>query len=178
MADVTRTVHDKLVSRHPHVFGDVVVNSSADVESNWEAIKKNEKAHRTGIFDGVVEAAPSLSFAAKVQQRAARVGFDWPSLDGPMAKLSEELNEINEAVALSDPEATMTEVGDLLFAMVNVARHLDIDPESALRGAIHKFRRRVEAVETLATEQGRSMKSMDLSELDALWEVVKQYPTH
>jgi len=178
MADIARTVREKLVSRHPHVFGDVKVTSSADVESNWEAIKKEEKAHRTGIFDGVVEAAPSLSFAAKVQQRAARVGFDWPDLAGPMAKLTEELNEINEAVSLADPEATMTEVGDLLFAMVNVARHLDIDPESALRGAIHKFRGRVEAVETLATEQGRSMKSMDLSELDALWEVVKQYPTH
>lgn len=178
MADVTRTVHDKLVSRHPHVFGDVVVNSSADVESNWEAIKKAEKAHRTGIFDGVVEAAPSLLFAAKVQQRAARVGFDWPSIDGPIAKLTEELDEINEAVEMADPEATMTEVGDLLFAMVNVARHLDVDPESALRRAIQKFRQRVEAVETLATEQGRSMKSMDLAELDALWEVVKQYPTH
>ncbi|MEI8286883.1 MAG: nucleoside triphosphate pyrophosphohydrolase, partial [Actinomycetes bacterium] len=128
MADIARTVREKLVSRHPHVFGDVKVTSSADVESNWEAIKKEEKAHRTGIFDGVVEAAPSLSFAAKVQQRAARVGFDWPDLAGPMAKLTEELNEINEAVSLADPEATMTEVGDLLFAMVNVARHLDIDP--------------------------------------------------
>ena len=178
MADVARTVREKLVSRHPHVFGDVKVTSSADVESNWEAIKQNEKSHRTGIFDGVVEAAPSLSFAAKVQQRAAKVGFDWPDLNGPLAKLNEELDEIREAVAGTDPEATMTEVGDLLFAVVNVARHLDIDPESALRGAIMKFRKRVEAVETLATEQGRTMKSMDLAELDALWEVVKQYPTH
>jgi ATP diphosphatase len=160
------------------VFGDVKVTSSADVESNWEAIKQNEKSHRTGIFDGVVEAAPSLSFAAKVQQRAAKVGFDWPDLNGPLAKLNEELDEIREAVAGADPEATMTEVGDLLFAVVNVARHLDIDPESALRAAIMKFRKRVEAVETLATEQGRTMKSMDLAELDALWEVVKQHPTH
>lgn len=178
MADITRTVHDKLVSRHPHVFGDVQVSSSADVEANWDAIKQNEKSHRTGIFDGVVEAAPSLSFAAKVQQRAAKVGFDWPDLSGPVAKLHEELAEIQEAVAGADPESTKTEVGDLLFAVVNVARHLDVDPESALRGAILKFRKRVEAVETLATEQGRSMKSMDLAELDALWEVVKQYPTH
>ena len=178
MADVARTVREKLISRHPHVFGDVTVTSSADVESNWEAIKQNEKSHRTGIFDGVVEAAPSLSFAAKVQQRAAKVGFDWPDLNGPLAKLNEELDEIREAVAGADPEATMSEVGDLLFAVVNVARHPDIDPESALRQAILKFRKRVEAVETLATQQGRSMKSMELAELDALWEVVKQYPTH
>lgn len=178
MADVARTVHDKLVLRHPHVFGDVVVADSAEAESNWEAIKQKEKSHRTGIFDGVVHAAPALSYAAKVQQRAARVGFDWPSVDGPLAKLSEELGEVQEAVAKGDPESTHMEVGDLFFALVNVARHLDIDPETALRTAIHKFRDRVTAVETLATEQGKTMKDMSLSELDALWEVVKAHPTH
>lgn len=178
MADVARTVHEKLVARHPHVFGDVVVGSSADVEANWEAIKQKEKAHRTGIFDGVVTGAPALSFAAKTQQRAAKVGFDWPDLGGPLAKLDEELAEIREAVALDNPDATMAEVGDLLFAVVNVARHLDIDPESALRGAIHKFRQRVEAVESLAQQQGKEMKSMSLDELDVLWESVKQRSTH
>lgn len=178
MADVARTVHDKLVSRHPHVFGDVVVSSSADVESNWEAIKKAEKSHRTGIFDGVVEAAPSLSLAAKMQQRASRVGFDWPSLDGPLSKLDEELSEIRDAVRLQDATAITDEIGDLLFAVVNVARHLDIDPESALRFAVQKFRSRVEGVETLATARGQNMKDMALDELDALWESVKQQQTH
>lgn len=178
MADVARTVHDKLVTRHPHVFGDVVVANSAEAESNWEAIKQKEKSHRTGIFDGVIDAAPALSFAAKVQQRAARVGFDWPSIEGPLEKLAEELTEIHEAVAHGDPESTHMEVGDLFFALVNVARHLDIDPESALRSSIQKFRKRVLAVEILATEQGKSMKDMSLQELDALWEVVKQHPNH
>lgn len=178
MADVARSVHDKLVARHPHVFGDVVVSSSADVESNWEAIKKAEKSHRTGIFDGVVEAAPSLLFAAKVQQRAAREGFDWPTIEGPLNKLDEELREIRDAVLANDPDEQLSEVGDLLFAVVNVARHLDIDPESALRFAVQKFRGRVEAVETLATQKGQTLKSMTLEELDGLWESVKQQQTH
>lgn len=178
MADVARSVHDKLVARHPHVFGDVVVSSSADVESNWEAIKKAEKAHRTGIFDGVVESAPSLLVASKTQQRASREGFDWPSIDGPLAKLDEELAEIRDAVAAGDPDEQLAEVGDLLFAVVNVARHLDIDPESALRFAVQKFRTRVEAVETLATQMGKTLKSMTLDELDGLWESVKQQQTH
>ncbi|CAB4620053.1 unannotated protein [freshwater metagenome] len=178
IADVARTVHDKLVARHPHVFGDVTVGSSSDVESNWEAIKKAEKPHRTGPFDGVVSAAPALSYASKAQQRASRIGFDWPSLDGPMAKVTEELAEVREASIGTDPNATMSEVGDLLFAVVNVARHLDIDPESALRGAITKFRDRVEAVAQLAVDRGLEMSAMSLSELDELWELVKQHLTH
>jgi tetrapyrrole methylase family protein/MazG family protein len=178
MADVARSVHDKLVARHPHIFSDVEVSSSADVEKNWEAIKSAEKPERTGIFDGVVAASPSLLLATKVQQRAARVGFDWPDINGPLAKIGEEATEVAHASATGDPEATMVEVGDLLFAVVNVARHLDVDPESALRAAVSKFRRRVESVEGLATQQGKKMKEMTLSELDELWEVVKQYPTH
>ena len=178
MADVARTVHDKLVARHPHVFGDVEVTSSSDVEANWEAIKKAEKPQRTGIFDGVVTGAPSLSFAAKVQQRAARAGFDWPNVEGPLQKISEEALEVRDAMNSGDPDATKTELGDLLFAVVNVARHLDIDPESALRSAVHKFRSRVEAVENLASERGLVMSDMSLEQLDELWEVVKQYPTH
>jgi tetrapyrrole methylase family protein/MazG family protein len=178
MADVARTVHDKLVARHPHIFSNVEVSSSADVERNWEAIKKAEKPERTGIFDGVVGASPSLLLATKVQQRAARVGFDWPDINGPLAKIGEEATEVAHAAGGGDPEATMVEVGDLLFAVVNVARHLDVDPESALRASVAKFRHRVESVEGLATQQGKKMKEMTLSELDELWEVVKQYPTH
>jgi tetrapyrrole methylase family protein/MazG family protein len=178
MADVARTVHDKLVARHPHIFSNVEVSSSADVERNWEAIKSAEKPERTGIFDGVVGASPSLLLATKVQQRAARVGFDWPDINGPLEKIGEEATEVAQAAVAGDPEATMVEVGDLLFAVVNVARHLDVDPESALRAAVAKFRQRVESVESLATQQGKKMKEMTLSELDALWEVVKQYPTH
>ena len=178
MADVAKHVHDKLVARHPHVFGDVTVESSSDVESNWEKIKQAEKPERTGIFDGVVQASPSLLLAAKMQQRAARVGFDWPDIDGPLEKISEEAREVAVAARIGNPEATAMEVGDLLFAVVNVARHLDVDPESALRTAVAKFRHRVEAVENLATQQGKTMKEMTLSELDELWNVVKQHSTH
>lgn len=178
MADVARTVHDKLVSRHPHVFGDVEVSSSSEVESNWDAIKRAEKPERTGIFDGVVLGAPSLQLASKMQSRAAKVGFDWPNVDGPLAKISEEAGEIREALTSGDPEATMAEVGDLLFAVVNVARHLDVDPESALRSAVNKFRSRVESVEKLAANKGLTMKEMTLEQLDELWEVVKAHPTH
>ena len=178
MADVAQSVHDKLVSRHPHVFGDVEVSSSTEVESNWEAIKRAEKPERTGIFDGVVLGAPSLQLASKMQSRAAKVGFDWPDVHGPLAKISEEAGEVRQALTTGDPDATMAEVGDLLFAVVNVARHLDVDPESALRIAVNKFRSRVESVEKLASEQGRVMKDMTLEQLDELWEVVKAYPTH
>ncbi len=178
IADVARVVHDKLVARHPHVFGDVNVSSSSEVESNWEAIKRAEKPERTGIFDGIVHSAPSLSFAAKVQQRAARSGFDWPDVNGPLVKVTEELDEVRATIGGGDPETTTAEMGDLLFAVVNVARHLDIDPESALRSAVHKFRGRVEAVEALATARGRNVQDLSLQELDELWEVVKNDPTH
>jgi tetrapyrrole methylase family protein/MazG family protein len=178
IADVARVVHDKLVARHPHVFGDVNVESSSDVERNWEALKKAEKPERTGIFDGVVQGAPSLSFAVKTQQRAAREGFDWPDVNGPIGKVSEELTEVTQSIAQADSAATTLEIGDLLFAVVNVARHLDIDPESALRSAVHKFRKRVEAVESLARDRGLVMKDMSLRQLDELWEVVKNDPTH
>jgi MazG family protein len=167
-----------LVARHPHVFGDVVVGSAAEAEANWEAIKSVEKSERVGIFDGVVDAAPSLSLAAKVQKRASRIGFDWPDVAGPLAKLQEEFSEVTQAQALNDSVALESEVGDLLFSMVNVARHLDIDPETALRSAVRKFRLRVESVQTLATERGLSMPDLSLTQLDELWEVVKQHPTH
>jgi tetrapyrrole methylase family protein/MazG family protein len=178
MADIARTAHEKLVARHPHVFGDVVVGSAAEAEANWEAIKSVEKSERVGIFDGVVDAAPSLSLAAKVQKRASRIGFDWPDVAGPLAKLQEEFSEVTQAQTLNDSVALESEVGDLLFSMVNVARHMDIDPETALRSAVRKFRLRVEAVQALATERGLSMPDLSLTQLDELWEVVKQHPTH
>ncbi|MFM1791336.1 MAG: hypothetical protein RLZZ526_1663 [Actinomycetota bacterium] len=178
MADVLTRVHDKLVSRHPHVFGDVNVESSADVESNWDAIKKSEKPERTGIFDGLAESAPSLQYAHKSQQRAAKQGFDWPDPHGALDKIAEEAAEVRAALDDVDPEAIATEMGDLLFSVVNVARHLDVDAESALRSAVRKFRARVESVEALARQKGRELTGMTLHELDELWEVVKKGSTH
>ena len=178
MADVLTRVHDKLVTRHPHVFGDVTAESPAEVESNWDAIKKSEKPERTGIFDGLAESAPSLQYAHKSQQRASKEGFDWPDAHGALDKIAEEAAEVRAALDSIDPEAVATEIGDLLFSVVNVARHLDVDAESALRSAVRKFRGRVEAVEDLARRQGKTLRGMALHELDELWEVVKKGSTH
>ncbi|MFM8553738.1 MAG: nucleoside triphosphate pyrophosphohydrolase [Acidimicrobiales bacterium] len=178
ITDVLARVHDKLVSRHPHVFGDTVVGDAAEVEANWDAIKKTEKPSRTGMFDGLAESAPSLQYAHKSQQRAAKSGLDWPDASGALGKIAEETDEVRRAVVDGDPEAVATEIGDLLFSVVNVARHLDVDAESALRSAVHKFRARVEAVDALARSRGLDLGRMSLTEIDGLWEVVKRDAGH
>ena len=173
MADVARNVHDKLVRRHPHVFGDVTAEDSATVLTNWDAIKRAEKG-RTSVFDGVAMAQPSLSYAEAVQRKAAKVGFDWPDVDGAVPKIAEETAELLEAAADGDRAHTAEELGDLLFAVVNVARHLKVEPESALRAATQKFRVRFEAVEALARERGLDLHTAGLESLDALWDEVKR----
>jgi len=178
MADVARTVREKLTRRHPHVFGHVVATTTGEVLTNWEDLKKAEKPERSGPFDGVVEAAPSLTHAQKMQQKAKRIGFDWQSIDGPLEKIREETEEVSRAIQDGDNDAVTNELGDLLFAVVNVARHLDIDAESALRRATQKFRSRVEAVQQLAHQQGREISEMSLKELDHLWDTVKKDQIH
>ena len=175
LSDVARAVHDKLVARHPHVFADGGAATASEVESTWETIKAAEKG-RTGVFEGVVDAAPSLSLAAKVQQRAARAGFDWPDAAGPLDKVAEELGEVRAAGG--DPEAVRAEVGDLLFAVVNVARHMGVDPESSLRSAVLRFRERVEKVGELAAARGSETASLSPAELDELWNMVKRGSGH
>ncbi|MEX2628073.1 MAG: MazG nucleotide pyrophosphohydrolase domain-containing protein, partial [Ilumatobacteraceae bacterium] len=139
---------------------------------NWEAIKRAEKG-RTSIFDGIPTALPALAYARKVQSKAARTGFDWPDVEGALPKIAEETDEIRAVLhAGADPAALADELGDLLFSVVNVARHLDVDPEVALRAAIGKFRTRFEAVERLAAERGIDLHT-DLATLDALWDEVK-----
>jgi tetrapyrrole methylase family protein/MazG family protein len=171
MADVARGIHDKLVHRHPHVFGTVAADTADQVLTNWEAIKRTEKG-RTSLFDGIPGGLPSLAYAAKVQRKAASVGFDWDDVSGALPKIAEEAGEL-AAVAGERGDLAAEELGDLLFAVVNVARHLDVDPEAALRAATAKFRSRFEAVEALATERGAPLESLSLPELDALWEEVK-----
>lgn len=178
MTDVARNVREKLTRRHPHIFGHVVANSSGEVVTNWEEIKKAEKPERTGPFDGVIEGAPGLTYAQKIQGKAKRIGFDWPSVDGPLDKIAEESLEVKHAIATGDPDQAFAELGDLLFAVVNVARHLDIDAESALRAATQKFRGRVEQVQILARQQGRELQDMSLQELDQLWDTVKKGSSH
>ena len=171
MADVARGVHDKLVHRHPHVFGTVEVDGADEVVVNWEAIKRAEKG-RTSIVRGHPGRDALARYAAKIQRKAAGLGFDWPDVDGALPKVAEEAAEL-VAVA-GDPERALDELGDLLFAVVNVARHLDLDPETALRGATAKFRARFEAVEALAAARGETLDALDLAALDALWDEVKR----
>ena len=172
IADIADGIHDKLVRRHPHVFGDTVVDGTGEVLDNWEEIKRAEKG-RTSVFDGIPRSMPALSYTAKVAKKAARAGFDWPDAEGPFAKIDEEIAELREAAAGTDATHTADELGDVLFAVVNVARHLDIDPELALRAAGDKFRRRFEGVEHLARERGLDLRSTDLATLDELWDQVK-----
>jgi tetrapyrrole methylase family protein/MazG family protein len=165
LADVARGIHDKLVRRHPHVFAAVEADTADQVVANWEQIKKAEKG-RDSIMDGIPGDLPSLLHAHKVQRKAASVGFDWPSVDDVYPKVAEELAELRA-------EPSDDELGDLLFAVVNVARHLDIDPEAALRGATAKFRDRFRGVEALAAERSIDLAAADLPALDALWDEVK-----
>ena len=165
LADVARGIHDKLVQRHPHVFGTVEAETADRVMANWEQIKKAEKG-RASLMDGIPGDLPSLLYAHKVQRKAASVGFDWPGVGDVYPKVAEELAEVQ-----ADPGPE--ELGDLLFAVVNVARHLGVDPEAALRGATAKFRDRFAAVERLADERGLELAALDLAGLDALWDEVK-----
>ncbi len=176
IADVTQGIHDKLVRRHPHVFGDTVADSTDQVLSNWDDIKRAEKG-RTSIFDGIPRSLPALAYAQKVGRKASKVGFDWPSVEGAFPKVGEETGELAEAIQLEDHDASVDELGDLLFAVVNVARHLEIDAELALRAASDKFRNRFEGVERLARDRSLDLHASDLETLDALWDEIKTAET-
>jgi tetrapyrrole methylase family protein/MazG family protein len=175
LADVARGVHDKLVLRHPHVFGTVLADTPEKVMTNWEEIKQREKG-RTSVMEGIPGHLPSLLYAHKVQRKAASVGFDWDGVAGAWPKIAEETAELHAAMEGGPGQGAQVteELGDLLFAVVNVARHLEIDPEAALRGATAKFRARFEGVEALAAGRALDLRKLDLAALDALWDEVKR----
>lgn len=175
-SDVVRAISDKMVARHPHVFGtDSRDKSAAQQTADWEKTKAAERAAKAegGVLDGVALGLPALMRAVKLQKRAARVGFDWPSTDEVLAKLAEEVAELTEARADLGPEQQLEEFGDLLFVMANLARHWDIDPEAALRATNEKFTRRFKAIEDELQAMGKRPEDSDLSEMDALWNKVK-----
>ena len=173
--DVASAIADKMVRRHPHVFGDVDIASVAAQNEAWEAQKATERAQRgeaASVLDGVALALPALLRAAKVSRRAARIGFDWPDAEEVIDKIEEEIAELEFAIDdKADKAAIEEEVGDLLFAAANLARKLDIEPETALRRATAKFERRFRRVETLADERGIGL---DLEALEQLWQEVKR----
>ena len=163
--DVAGRLVAKLVNRHPHVFGDLEVSDAGEVVANWEVIKDHEKG-RTSLLEGVPEALPALAYATKLQRRAAKAGFDWDDASGPAAKVREELDEVGAA----KPQEVEEEVGDLVFASVALARHLGVDPESALRRTARKFRDRLARMEEIARERGVQLADLPRQELDRLWE--------
>ena len=185
--DVANAISDKLVHRHPHVFGNVDAKDSATVLRNWEQIKQLEhrKESRHSALDGVPSTLPGLLKAQRTQEKAARVGFDWKDAAGPLAKIKEELAELESAVAAAtrdgdrrsippkDADAVKEELGDVLFSVCNLARHLGVDAESAVEGTTSKFSRRFRAVEAAAKARERSLRDMSLADMDALWEEAK-----
>lgn len=172
MPDVIAHIDAKLKRRHPHVFGDVKVSGAAEVTVNWEEIKREERNHadHRSMLDGVPKTLPALSQAQDYQNRVARVGFDWPDIEGVRRKIAEELRELEQA---QTPEEREGEMGDLLFAAVNLARWLGIDAESALRRANARFARRFAEMERRCAEAGRSLADLTPEEQDALWEAAK-----
>ncbi len=169
-------ISDKMVARHPHVFGDESREKTADQQTqDWETIKAAERASRAkgGVLDDVALNLPALMRAEKLQKRAARVGFDWPEIGQVVEKIAEEARELAEAQEAGDPAHLAEEMGDLLFVMANLARHLKVDAETALRAANAKFTRRFAFIEAELAKRGKRPEDSDLAEMDALWDLAK-----
>jgi MazG family protein len=173
LEQVARTVHEKLVRRHPHVFGDVEAETAGRVRENWERIKREQEG-REGVFHDVPEALPALLHARKVQRRAASVGFEYPDVDGAFADLRDELAELEAELVAGSETRRAEELGDLLFACVNVARRLNADPELELRRATGRFVSRVEEAERLAGREGEDWSSLPLAEQDRYFDLAKE----
>ncbi|MBT8408928.1 MAG: nucleoside triphosphate pyrophosphohydrolase [Alphaproteobacteria bacterium] len=170
---VVRAIADKMVARHPHVFADESRDKSAEQQTrDWEAQKARERG-AAGVLDGVAQGLPALMRAVKLQKRAARVGFDWPDASHVLAKITEEAAELTEAADSLGPDRTEDEFGDLLFVMANLALHLKVDPEAALRRTNAKFIRRFSAVEAALADRGKTPADSSLEEMDALWDAAK-----
>ena len=172
-ADVAKGISEKLIRRHPHIFGDVKVADSKEVLRNWDAIKKTEKKARISALDGVPKHVPPLHRAYQMQKLAARVGFDWSDISGVFKKLAEEIGELQEAIAAKNRKHIVEEIGDLLFSVVNVARFVKVDPAYALELTNAKFIRRFRAVEDEIVAGGRRMKDCTLAEMDAIWDKIR-----
>ncbi|OPZ24931.1 MAG: Nucleoside triphosphate pyrophosphohydrolase [Lentisphaerae bacterium ADurb.BinA184] len=173
--DAARVCCEKLIRRHPHVFGDSEVSTAEGVLRQWERIKKDEKsASRPSALSGVPRHLPALHRAQKMQRKAARVGFDWPDADGVVAKIEEELGEVKAALRSGRPEELAGEIGDLLFAVVNLSRFENHQAEELLHRTVRKFERRFRRVEALLAERGRTPEESSLEEMDTLWDQAKR----
>ena len=173
--DVIENLTDKLIRRHPHVFGSVVANDENEVLKNWEEIKRNEDGNRDrkSSLDGIPHSLPSLQRAEKIQKKASRVGFDWNQTEDVLPKLQEEIAEIEESIRKKDITEIEMEIGDLLFSVVNLCRFLNVQPEEALRKSTRKFVDRFQRVEATLERNDKTFGDYDLSKLDQIWEQVK-----
>jgi len=175
IGDVTRAIVEKLVRRHPHVFGDLSVSGSEQVLQNWEQIKRGEPGYedRVGVLDGIPPALPALMRALEVSKRVVKVGFEWPTVSEVLDKVEEEIRELRVEIAQGETARAADELGDLLFTLVNVARHLKIDPEDALRRMTQRFAARFRRIERRAAETGRAVSDLSLEEMESVWQAAK-----
>lgn len=173
--DVTTEICSKLIYRHPHIFGDVTADTSEQVVANWEALKKKEKKlkSQTGVLKDVPSNLPALMRSYKVQQKAAQVGFDWENIEDVFGKVDEEIQELRDVYKSKNVERITDELGDAIFALVNLSRFLKVQPELALTGTINKFIRRFEYIEKQSGKAGKRMEDMSLAEMDELWNEAK-----
>ena len=169
LEEVVAGICEKMIRRHPHVFGDQLASTSSDVLRQWEQIKREEKGDRSSLLDGLPMTFPSLLRAQSAQKKAARVGFDWPDAEPVFAKFGEEVAEIREAIASESESEVEAEVGDLLFTAVNLARKLGVDAETALAGATNRFIERFQFIESQLAAEGREVGQTPLEELDRIW---------
>lgn len=170
ISDILRQINEKLIRRHPHVFGQMKVADENEVSHNWEEIKRGEDKAKKSLLDGIPESIPALAFSQIIQQRASRIGFDWDDIKGVLDKVSEELEEIRQA---RTHQHKVQEFGDLIFALANAARWMDIDLESALRDGNRRFLRRFRHMEELSRQRGLSLNGLSIDELEALWQEAK-----
>ncbi|HEX8255151.1 MAG TPA: nucleoside triphosphate pyrophosphohydrolase [Thermoanaerobaculia bacterium] len=172
--DAITAIHDKLVRRHPHVFGDVEAGDAEQVLVNWEKLKQDErKAENKSLLAGVPQSMPALLKASRLTEKAARVGFDWRRTDDVFDKLDEELAELREAVASNDSAHIHEEIGDLLFTIANIARKVNVNPEEALQSTNRKFMSRFGSMESRVRERGQNLDQLQLEEMDAMWDEAK-----
>lgn len=174
IADVANSICDKLIYRHPHIYGDVVVANEEEVKQNWEKLKLKEG--KSSVLEGVPKSLPALVKASRIQEKVAGVGFDWEAPNQVWEKVEEELNEFKAEVANANQDRMESEFGDVLFSMINYARFLKINPENALERTNKKFTKRFQYLEQKAKEQGKSLSEMTLNEMDIFWEEAKGLP--
>lgn len=169
--EILKSINDKLVRRHPHIFDNENVNGTNAIKDNWEEMKQSEG--RESRLDGTPKTLPALQLAYRLQEKAASTGFDWEDISGVWEKVNEELTELKKATESADHQGEEEEIGDLIFSLVNLSRYLDINPEDALRRSIRKFDYRFKGIEKEANKSGRNLKEMSLKEMDEIWDGLK-----